>query len=1126
MSKKMFSKARKCTFALLLIVSMVAQSLSGMQDVFAAETVSVEINGYQVNVGLQAYRTIYSVVDIDGSVVEKGLVYGLADYASEEDMVVGSTNGTVYSYAATEKGLSSVNHSTDKNAESYVMTMKFIDSIAFYASKIRIRAYAKLDDGTYVYSDISTKSVYDIADSLYQDSKMRNEEEHGYLYDDILSQVNTSYEKVEYKEYVVEPGTTVEETTTEEPTAEETTVEETTTEEATTLLPLIGAENADWSSVDYLAGTAEPQYKVIVARGTVTEVVNVQMPGFATTEGIYTSYPDANFGTHTVNGSVLSCDVQGAGILMHLSNFVETYSTVVINYGDGTERAVLYVYNAKAGQEETSAPETTVVPETTTAPPETTEPETTTEAPTTEAVTEVPTAAPPTNINLDAYFAGIDTASSSTLGEGAETSDKLFDNNVNTKMFSGVAMNVEPIRVAWKMNQAVVLKNYTLTTANDSATYSYRNPLEWHLYGSNNATSWTQIDTVKGSGIGAVNYADYTYETDVQESFQYYLIQFESNGGYYGFQLAEISMHGDVSKAEAVEGEDLSQYFKGIAPGNEFGGYNAETPEKLFDDDTSTKMFTGESLPRALVWEMNRDVTLYSYSLTTANDNAEYENRLPKSWMLYGSADGNNWDVIDSVANSGMQNVNYTTYTYTVDKVGTYKYFKLYVVSGAGSSFQLSEIDLYGAVISPSEYDILLTGDWDVITSEDYVDELIKLFYNSYPRLYARFASGTEPKTITFMADKTYDGVAYCAGTTVCVSTAYANANPHDIGFFSHEITHSVQQYGGLLNYGDDVAWWTENMANYGGFRYFHWSNPRYVQVYEATDTSLQDWGYEQYGNNKWFFAYMDSRYPTTKNADGSLNYGLIDSINRLIKANNTGTTYTDDPYLVGSPFNNVVKQVTGYDCIESLRLRYVEELKAGTWTFTGFANYADNFLTENIEGVPNPEYPMLGEKTHGNKTAAELFSDITSGTNLCNGATIFDYSGFVNASESVSMLIDGNLGTKWCATKDNLINPTYSLNGVKHWVMLDLGSEKTFNTYTMYNTQSREGYGNATEWEILVSNDAKNWTSVDYQSYNNSAISSFDIGSQTARYVFIKVFTPDDGAGTLRLYEFQLYNR
>ena len=72
-------------------------------------------------------------------------------------------------------------------------------------------------------------------------------------------------------------------------------------------------------------------------------------------------------------------------------------------------------------------------------------------------------------------------------------------------------------------------------------------------------------------------------------------------------------------------------------------------------------------------------------------------------------------------------------------------------------------------------------------------------------------------------------------------------------------------------------------MANYGGFRYFHWSNPKYVQIYEATDTSLQDWGYQQYRNNKWFFAYMDSKYPTRKNADGTLKLGLIDSINKLI---------------------------------------------------------------------------------------------------------------------------------------------------------------------------------------------------------------------------------------------------
>lgn len=172
-------------------------------------------------------------------------------------------------------------------------------------------------------------------------------------------------------------------------------------------------------------------------------------------------------------------------------------------------------------------------------------------------------------------------------------------------------------------------------------------------------------------------------------------------------------------------------------------------------------------------------------------------------------------------------------------KVGTYQYYKLDVQAIYGSGCQISEISMKGATVSPSKYDILFTGDWKDVTVDGYLEELTRLFYNSYPRLYQRWGNGTEPTTITFKADNNYDGVAYCQGTTVCVSTAYANSHPTDIGFFSHEITHSVQQYSGKLNYGDDVAWWTENMANYGGFRYFHWSNPKYVQIYEATDTSL-----------------------------------------------------------------------------------------------------------------------------------------------------------------------------------------------------------------------------------------------------------------------------------------------
>ena len=272
----------------------------------------------------------------------------------------------------------------------------------------------------------------------------------------------------------------------------------------------------------------------------------------------------------------------------------------------------------------------------------------------------------------------------------------------------------------------------------------------------------------------------------------------------------------------------------------------------------------------------------------------------------------------------------------------------------------------------------------------------------------------------------------------------------------------------------------------------------------------------------------MDYRYPTTRDGDGNKKLGLIDSLNMLIKNNDTGAEYSDDPRDTSSPFNQKVKEITGYDCIESLRLRFVEELKSGTWKFEGFGNYPDNWLTEDVAGVANPQYPMVGEKTHGDKTAAKLGTVVTDGENLCGGAKILACSGATSDKESAAMLIDGDLNTKWCAKSDDSVEGAqYKLNGVKHWVKIDLGEQKTFNTYTLFNTESKEpGYGNATEWEVLISNDGENWTSVDYQDNQNSNEASFDIGSQTARYVFIKIFKPDNGVGTLRLYDFQLYNR
>ncbi len=106
------------------------------------------------------------------------------------------------------------------------------------------------------------------------------------------------------------------------------------------------------------------------------------------------------------------------------------------------------------------------------------------------------------------------------------------------------------------------------------------------------------------------------------------------------------------------------------------------------------------------------------------------------------------------------------------------------------------------------------------------------------------------------------------------------------------------------------------------------------------------------YDSTQWFFAYLDSKYPTTP--DGG--YGLIDTIHFSIqqgKVKGDGGKEHNN-----KEFNAIIKKFTGYDNIELLRQRFVEELDSGTWTFNGFAGYADNYITENLPGVENPTYP------------------------------------------------------------------------------------------------------------------------------------------------------------------------
>lgn len=160
----------------------------------------IEINGFQISTLVEGIRTVYSTDSkVEGqNVKEIGLIYGIEfDGFSKDDMIYGSDNKYVAQVAGTEeKGR--LDKVFSKSA-SYAMTMTFggDDAIA-YNSVYNVRVYAVLEDGSIVYSNIDTYTVYDVADVLYKGKLMSTAIGHEYLYEKILYPMNNSYVKIEY----------------------------------------------------------------------------------------------------------------------------------------------------------------------------------------------------------------------------------------------------------------------------------------------------------------------------------------------------------------------------------------------------------------------------------------------------------------------------------------------------------------------------------------------------------------------------------------------------------------------------------------------------------------------------------------------------------------------------------------------------------------------------------------------------------------------------------------------------------------------------------------------------------------------------------------------------------------
>ena len=209
-----------------------------------------------------------------------------------------------------------------------------------------------------------------------------------------------------------------------------------------------------------------------------------------------------------------------------------------------------------------------------------------------------------------------------------------------------------------------------------------------------------------------------------------------------------------VAKAKEYERSSADVFF--IPDEGTAGFGSGEDYDKIVDGNTSTKwcLNGGEGNAVYNIFHSSLPIYVTGYTITTANDNAQYSGRNPKSWTLYGStADSNpgvddaSWEVIASVTNdTKLKDVNFTTYTYTLPAETTkaYQCFKWVITARKGGGNGVIQVSEFRPTFNDALVEVPFSDDDDETGLNDLkgLDDLNDSIYNLSGQRLAKAQKG------------------------------------------------------------------------------------------------------------------------------------------------------------------------------------------------------------------------------------------------------------------------------------------------------------------------------------------------------------------------------------------------